>query len=106
MLNKQAILERGKIKTRVVQVPEWAGDGDSGEVTIRQLTAGELLELRDDNDGSAAIAKSIVDESGARFFTDEEIPLVKSLAAAGRLRLNRIITEFNGIADIAETAKN
>lgn len=106
MLSKQAILERGKIKTRVVSVPEWADDSGNGDVTIKQLTAGELLELRDDNDGSIAIARSLVDESGARIFTDEDLPLVKGLAAAGRLRLNRAITEFNGIADIAEIAKN
>lgn len=101
MLNKEAILEAGKVKTRTVEIPEWGG-----EVIIRQLDAAELLSLTTDADGSMTAAMSIVDESGNRMFSDEDLPLLRRMAAAGRLRLNRAINEFNGIGNLAETAKN
>jgi hypothetical protein len=101
MLNKEAILEAGKVKTKTVEIPEWGG-----EVIIRQLDASELLSLTNDVDGSMTAALSVVDESGARVFSDDDLPALRKLAAAGRLRLNRAINEFNGILAVTEAAKN
>ena len=101
MLNRSTIFEKGKPRTKVVEIPEW-----EDSVTIRELSAGQITKFadlaKDDKLSSArSIAASVIDETGAQVFdeTDDGLAQVLTLSAAGIIRLNKAINEFNGLTE-------
>lgn len=96
-----------KPKTLVVEIPEWDVNGTKAAVTIRQLSAKQILDNVDLNktpEGErTAIARSIIaslvdPESGALMFqnTPEDIEIILNFGFEGCIRLNKAISAFNG----------
>lgn len=104
MLNRST-LHRAKPRTKVVEIPEWADDSGPMKVTIRELSAAQILkfsEMPQDKFSSVRpIAASVIDENGDLVFADTEEGFneILSLSMAGSLTLVRAINAFNGIGE-------
>jgi hypothetical protein len=95
---RDAILGRDDLPVEVVAVPEWGMD-----VRVRALTGAErdayeascmrrggakgALEMEFSNIRARLVARSVVDEAGARVFTDAD---VAALGAKNAIALNRL----------------
>lgn len=116
-LTRDAILHAQDIRTETVAVPEWGG-----EVEVRGLTGTErdaleasIVEQRGrktsinlHNIRAKLVAQSVVDEDGARIFTDDD---VAELGRKSGMALDRVYTvaqRLSGLttADIEELTKN
>ena len=96
LLTRDQILAAKDIATKTVEVPEWGGSvlvrGLSGSArdTIESTYTsadGTLDRERFGNFRAAIVSMSIVDESGARVFTDADVAAIgeKSSLALGRV---------------------
>jgi len=114
LLNRKDILS-SKLKTIKVEIPEWGGSVLIKEPTGLERADYELICTKAADDDSIlktlrgiCAAKSIVDESGNRLFSDEDITLLHETSANA---LDRIIDAYRTVAlmsegDIATAAKN
>ncbi|MFV1982996.1 MAG: hypothetical protein ACC657_05585 [Thiohalomonadales bacterium] len=104
-----------KLKTRELDIPEWGGTILIREPTAIERADFELLsveatksnEVMREIRGYCAV-KCIVNESGKRMFTDEQIPMLNELSANA---LDRVIDVYRDMSltediEIQETAKN
>jgi len=118
MLTREEILSADDLKTEAVPVPEW---GDGAEVLVSVLD-GERREYfermaqeRKDSKVSAEdhfratlLASVLVDESGNRLFSDEDIPALNKKSSVVLDRLFTVAQRVNCSRkeDIEELAKN
>lgn len=116
-LKREDVLQANDIKREEVEVPEWGGTllVQSLRGEERDALEGSMIEGKGKNSRvnlnnlrAKLVARSVVDESGSRIFTDADIPLLtkKSAAALNRVyevaqRLSRITQE-----DVDELTKN
>ena len=118
-LNKAAILAANDLPTETVDVPEWGGD-----VTVRTMTGrerdefeAEILKRPKAADGSIAdlrglkvhlVIRTVVDESGAPLFTDEDGEALNGKSAAALNRIADVAQRLNGLTkkDVDELAGN
>ena len=98
MLDKKSILKNNKLKTQVVNVPEWGGDIIVSELTgtARDAWESDIISMSDDggkingiNTRAKLIVISVVDEEGNLIFDEEDIEEVGNLSATA---LNRVFT--------------
>ena len=89
-----------------VDMPEWGG-----AVLLRPLSAKAAMAIIGDDQRQSAVAAklivaSLVDESGERLFSDDDVAVVEDLDAKAVLRLSREIMRLNGLGgdDIERTA--
>lgn len=122
LLSKAQILAADKKKSKDVPVKEWGGT-----VRLQELSAAErdLWEsesfLTEENDEGEEVARfnpkqararlvvrCIVDETGKRLFTDDEVAAVGSLSASTVQKLFTEARKLNAISanDIEELEKN
>lgn len=117
LLTKQQILAAEDIHTEMVAVPEWGGD-----VLVRGLSGAERdlfedriivregkkkrVELRDVRAKLAAIC--MVDEQGARLFSDAEVASLTRKSAAALQRVFEAAQRLSGLTDddVEELEKN
>jgi hypothetical protein len=107
MLTKDQILSA--CETVTVEVPEW-----KGSVLIRMLTAKEALDFLEyceqEKDGLTQQFKlcclTIVDESGNRIFSDEDIDILKTKSGRAINRIIAVAMSHNGLSDVNELEKN
>lgn len=108
ILNKAAILAAEDLKTETVDVPEWGG-----EVRVRTLTGterdafesslvGEGGKRQLENLRAKLLSLAIVDENGARIFSDGEAAMLGGKSAAVLDRLFDVAQRLNGIGAKAE----
>lgn len=112
-LTREQILESLDLPTTVVEVPEWGG-----AVHVTTLSAFDRIEWEQQTFpngevdskkyATALVARCVVDESGARLFTDEDIEALgrKSLRALNRVR--EAATKLNALTgpDVDGLEKN
>jgi hypothetical protein len=110
MLNKQQILQANDLKRELVHVEEWGGD-----VYVRALTAGEKdrheAEWLGEQDiekkariyasRSRLLARTLVDESGNRLFTDNEMEILEAKASVPMQRLYEVAQRLNAFTEAA-----
>jgi hypothetical protein len=117
ILTRDAILDAKDIATETVAVPEWGGD-----VLVRGLSALErdnyeatLMKLKGNdpqwnfaNARARLVARTVVDESGARLFSDEDVRLLAKKSAAAIQRVYDTATRLSGLSpqDMDELTKN
>lgn len=118
MLTKDEILAtKGKLKTQVVEVPEWGGDVLASELSGTERDAWEASivssqgkTVRRDmrNIRAKLVARCIVDEAGQRLFSDADIDELGALSASALDRVFSVAQQLNGMreADIEELAGN
>lgn len=113
MLTRDQIFAASDLTSEVVNVPEWGG-----EVFVRALTGDErdkfeyaMTEDRKKgkvNIRAALAARAICDASGARLFTDADIPALGGKSSAGLDRIFTVAARLSGItsSDVEELEKN
>lgn len=115
-LTKEAILAADDLKKEVVDIEEWGGS-----VGVRTMTAAERdvyessLISRDSagnmitdtrNMRAKLVALTLVDEAGARLFTETEIEALTAKSADVMHRLSEVAQRLNGMgAKAVETAE-
>ena len=114
ILQKLDILAH-KLKTEVVDVPEWGG-----EVIVSELGASDSIAMLNSReyvaqDGKtinmatftpALVACCVVDESGQRIFTDEDVAALARCSPKPFDRVSTIALRLNGLIGVDETVKN
>jgi hypothetical protein len=113
LLSKENILAADDLPFRDVDVPEWGGTA-----RVRTMTGGERDTFEAsiyDTDGTGVklnrsdfraklLSKVLVDESGARLFTDKEIVALSGKSAKAIQRLFDVAQEINGISKAEQDA--
>ncbi|OII61214.1 hypothetical protein BJP40_06720 [Streptomyces sp. CC53] len=111
LLSKEELLKNGKtLPTKVIEVPEWGG-----EVTIRCLTGAERdryeasLARLDRKTGAMVpnlvnsrarlVAMSIVDETGKRMFSDDDILELGGTSSIALTRVWVAACQLSGISE-------
>lgn len=113
MLTRDEILARTKLKTEIVTVDEWGGDVVVSEMTGTDRDAWEQSLKKDDagrivSPRAKLIVFSLVDESGARLFNDNDTDAVGKLSAASLEKVCSVAMKLNGLlsGDVEEARKN
>ncbi|HEV8639646.1 MAG TPA: hypothetical protein VGV13_00930 [Methylomirabilota bacterium] len=117
LLTRDAILAAPDLATERVQLPEWGG-----EVLVRGLTAQERDEFdlscfegagRDRRANFANLrarlgARTIVDEAGARLFTDADVAALGGKSGAALDRIYEVAQRLSGLRprDVEELVGN
>lgn len=118
-LTKEQILGADRRKFEDVKVKEWGGVVRLQELSASERDLWESEQITVANDGSSAkfnpkhararlIVRSLVDETGKRLFTDDEVAAVGSLSASTIARLFNKARALNAISseDIKELEGN
>lgn len=114
MLSKDEILAMTKLKTTVVNVPEWGGevivsemsgaDRDAWEGALRDRDKkGHLISPR-----AKLVLFCVVDEKGARIFSDSDLDALGRLSASALDAVCDAAMELNALRsdDLKESEKN
>lgn len=108
-LTKEQILGADRRKFEDVSVKEWNGKVRLQELSASERDLWESEQITVASDGSSAkfnpkhararlIVRSLVDESGRRLFTDDEVAAVGSLSASTIARLFNKARALNAIS--------
>lgn len=116
-LTREQILQADDIKTETVSVPEWGG-----EVLVKALTGAQRDQFEIDslagkgksqhvnlqNIRARLVARSIVDETGARIFQDGDVKALGAKSAAALQRVFDVAQKLSGLTDddIEELTEN
>jgi hypothetical protein len=110
---RDQILSASDAPTTAVQVTEWATtihlrtmsgtDRESWEVSAFKDGKADMTHFR-----AKLLARCIVDDKGARVFTDDDIPALSAKSGPVLVRLYDTAAKMNGLtkADVAELTKN
>ena len=113
LLTKDQILAANDKPTQDIAVPEWGGD-----VRIRTMSASERDKWESETYGSGTVntvdfrarfvALCIVDDQGARMFSDEDVAKLGEKSAAALQRVFNAAQKLNALTgkDIEELEKN
>ena len=117
LLSKTAILAAQDLQTEDVEVPEWGGAVRVRSFTGRERDAFEASMVRGEgrdrkvdltNMRARLVGLTVIDETGQRLFTDEEVDLLGAKSGAALDRVFAIAQKLNGLsgADVEELSKN
>ena len=117
LLSKTAILAAQDLQTEDVEVPEWGGTVRVRSFTGRERDAFEASMVRGEgrdrkvdltNMRARLVGLTVIDETGQRLFTDEEVDLLGAKSGAALDRVFAIAQKLNGLsgADVEELSKN
>ncbi len=116
-LSRDAILAANDVQFEDVPVPEWGGTVRVKAMTGRERDAleasmivgkGKNANVNLNNLRAKLVARSIVDENGARVFSDEDIAALGAKSAAALTRVYEVAQHLSGITqeDVDELTKN
>ena len=117
LLTKSAILAADDLKTEDVDVPEWGGTVRVRAFSGRERDAFEASLVRGDgkdrkvdltNMRARLVALTVVDESGQKVFTQDDVDLLGAKSDAALDRVFSVAQKLNGLsgADVEELTKN
>ena len=117
LLSKTAILTAIDLQTEDVEVPEWGGAVRVRSFTGRERDAFEASMVRGEgrdrkvdltNMRARLVGLTVIDETGQRLFTDDEVDLLGAKSGAALDRVFAIAQKLNGLsgADVEELSKN
>ena len=117
LLSKTAILAANDLKSEDVEVPEWGGAVRVRSFTGRERDAFEASMVRGEgrdrkvdltNMRARLVGLTVIDETGQRLFTDEEVDLLGAKSGAALDRVFAIAQKLNGLSgsDVEELSKN
>jgi phage-related tail fiber protein len=113
LLTKSAILDADDLKHEDVDVPQWGGT-----VRVRTMTGAERDEFRNSVNAEggvgvgrfavALLAATLIDESGARLFTMDDIDQLAEKSATSIDKPAAMAMRLNGLggAAVEESVKN
>ena len=108
LLNRETILQASDLKTEQVAVPEWGGDVLVSTMTGEARDAWEAsLVIRKPGKAEANLsnvrarlaAATLVDETGARMFTQDDIEMLGAKSSAALDRVCKVAQRLNGLGD-------
>lgn len=107
LLGKDQILAAEDLPYRDVEIPEWGGtvrvrtmtggERDAFEASLYEKV-GEELKYRREHFRAKLLSKVIVDDKGARLFSDKDIEQLSGKSARALNRLFDVAQEINGIS--------
>lgn len=114
-IDKQSVFASPDLKTESVELPEWGGtlcvrtmtgaERDGWEASLSPVgsTGPNLANLR-----ARLLVKCVVDDQGARVFTDADADALGAKSAAVLERLFAVAQRLNGLAgnSVATASKN
>ena len=117
LLSKTAILAAQDRQTEDIEVPEWGGAVRVRSFIGRERDAFESSMVRGDgrdhtvdltNMRTRLVGLTVIDETGQRLFTDEEVDLLGAKSGAALDRVFAVAQKLNGLsgADVEELSKN
>ena len=117
LLSKSAILCANDLQTEDVEVPEWGGAVRVRSFTGRERDAFEASMVRGDgrdrkvdltNMRARLVGLTVIDETGQRLFTDDEVDLLGAKSGAALDRVFAVAQKLNGLSgsDVEELTKN
>jgi hypothetical protein len=117
LLSKTAILTANDLQTEDVEVPEWGGAVRVRSFTGRERDAFESSMVRGDgrdrkvdltNMRARLVGLTVIDETGQRLFTDDEVDLLGAKSGAALDQVFAVAQKLNGLsgADVEELSKN
>lgn len=117
LLTKSAILSADDLKTEDVEVPEWGGtvrvrafSGCERDAFEASLVRGDGKDRKVDltNMRARLVALTVVDETGQKLFTHDDVDLLGSKSGAALDRVFAVAQKLNGLsgADVEELTKN
>ena len=117
LLSKTAILAAQDLQTEDFEVPEWGGAVRVRSFTGRERDAFEASMVRGEgrdrkvdltNMRARLVGLTVIDETGQRLFTDEEVDLLGAKSGAALDRVFAVAQKLNGLsgADVEELSKN
>ena len=117
LLSKTAILTAIDLQTEDVEVPEWGGAVRVRSFTGRERDAFEASMVRGEgrdrkvdltNMRARLVGLTVIDETGQRLFTDDEVDLLGAKSGAALDRVFAVAQKLNGLsgADVDELSKN
>ena len=117
LLSKTAILTAQDLQTEDVEVPEWGGavrvrsfTGRERDAFESSMVRGEGRERKVDltNMRARLVGLTVIDETGQRLFTDEEVDLLGAKSGAALDRVFAVAQKLNGLSgtDVEELSKN
>ena len=117
LLSKTAILAAQDLQTEDVEVPEWGGAVRVRSFTGRERDAFESSMVRGEgrdrkvdltNMRARLVGLTVIDETGQRLFTDDEVDLLGAKSGAALDRVFAVAQKLNGLsgADVEELSKN
>ena len=117
LLSKTAILAAQDLQTEDVEVPEWGGAVRVRSFTGRERDAFESSMVRGEgrdrkvdltNMRARLVGLTVIDDTGQRLFTDDEVDLLGAKSGAALDRVFAIAQKLNGLsgADVEELSKN
>ena len=117
LLSKTAILTANDLQTEDIEVPEWGGAVRVRSFTGRERDAFESSMVRGDgrdrkvdltNMRARLVGLTVINETGQRLFTDDEVDLLGAKSGAALDRVFTIAQKLNGLsgADVEELSKN
>lgn len=107
-LNRDQILEASDLKTEIVAVPEWGGDvivsGMSGATRDAWeqslvITNGKKTGVNMENMRARLVVATVVDESGNRLFSEQDIKQLGAKSGAALERVCKVAQRLNGLTD-------
>lgn len=112
LLSKDQILEATDIAYQTVSVPEWGGevrvasmsgtDRDAFESSLVIVGADGAVSRNLDNMRVKLLVMTLVDESGNRMFSTDDLAMLGRKSAAAIERVYAVATKLNGIGAQAE----
>ena len=117
LLTKSAILAADDLKNEDVDVPEWGGTVRVRAFSGRERDAFEASLVRGDgkdrkvdltNMRARLVALTVVDESGQKVFTQDDVDLLGAKSGSALDRVFSVAQKLNGLsgADVEELTKN
>lgn len=116
-LSRDAILAVNDVQYEDVPVSEWGGTVRVKSLTGKERDAleasmivgkGKNANVNLNNLRAKLVARSIVDENGARIFSDDDITALGAKSAAALTRVYEVAQRLSGITqeDVDELTKN
>lgn len=109
LLNRDAILGASDLTTEDVPVPEWGGtvrvkalngmERDDYEAGLASQRKDGSIEVTLRNARARLASLAIVDEAGARVFTDDDVLLLSTKSAAALDRVFEAASRLAGLGD-------
>jgi len=120
ILTRAAIQEVQDLPQEIVPVPEWGGDVLARGLTGAERDAfegdiitqnGKDVSLNTTNMRAKLVARSVIDETGKRLFSDDDIQMLGTKSAVALQRIFDVAQRLSGMSEkdvqeLSEALKN
>ena len=109
LLTRETILAKQELQTELVSVPKWGGtvrvreltgsERDRFEAAMVRMQKGGSTELTMDNARARLVSLSVIDQSGAKVFSEEDVVRLGNLSATALGTVFDVAARLSKITD-------